>query len=266
VAFCVFAALFVWVERRATDPVISFELWGRRAIAAANTAMMLSCMAVMGLTTFLPMYVQGVMHRSPVAAGLALTMVLVGWPVGSTIAARTFTRFGLRPLMIFGSVLLPIGISLLLLLGPDTPVFLAGVSSLVAGFGMGFMGVAALVMIQEIVGVHERGSATASNLFARNLGNTVGATLLGAVFNYGLAHAEGGVVVTSEQIKRLLAAAAEGIQPDAAVEIAMRDSLHLVFMTMVVLSLVVIVATTRAPALTIKRGKPAPKEATSSMH
>jgi len=168
--------------------------------------------------------------------------------------------------MIFGSVLLPIGISLLLLLDPESPVALAGLSSLVAGFGMGFMGVAALVMIQEIVGVHERGSATASNLFARNLGNTVGATLLGAVFNHGLATAANGVVVTSEQIKQLLAAAAQGARPEAAVEAVMRDSLHLVFVTMGVLSLLAILCTTRAPAIRITRGKPVAKEATSSMH
>ena len=51
------------------------------------------------------------------------------------------------------------------------------------GFGMGLLSVACLVLIQESVDWPQRGSATASNLFARNLGSTLGATVLGAVLN-----------------------------------------------------------------------------------
>src|SRR6202051_3014221 len=93
--FCLSLVLFVAQERRAADPMISFALWGRRPIAAANSVAVLASMALIGLTTFLPMYVQGVLHRSPVVAGLALTMMLLGWPVGATLAARRFHRFAL---------------------------------------------------------------------------------------------------------------------------------------------------------------------------
>ena len=72
------------------------------------------------------------------------------------------------------------------------------------GFGMGTSSVSSLVLIQEIVRVGERGSATASNLFSRNLGSTLGATLFGAVLNFGLSHSPGAAVVTSDQLKALL--------------------------------------------------------------
>ncbi len=75
------------------------------------------------------------------------------------------------------------------MLSPESSPVLAGVGSLVMGFGMGIVSVSSLILIQEIVKPSERGSATASNLFSRNLGSTLGAAMFGAVLNYGLAHA-----------------------------------------------------------------------------
>lgn len=94
--FVVAAALFVWQERRAIEPLISFELWARRPIAAANGAALLSGMALIGLTSFLPMFVQGVLQKPPIVAGLALTAVMFGWPCGATLAVRIYRRYGLR--------------------------------------------------------------------------------------------------------------------------------------------------------------------------
>lgn len=96
-AFVVCLVLFVLQERRAEHPVVSFALWSRRPVAAANIAMLLGSMVIMGLTTFLPMYVQSVQHRTPVVAGLALTMIMVGWPLGSTVAAKVFPATACGP-------------------------------------------------------------------------------------------------------------------------------------------------------------------------
>ena len=78
-------ALFVIQERRSPEPMISLELWGRRPIAAANGASLLSGMVMIGLTTFLPVFVQGVMGDSPLIAGFALSAMVLGWPVGATL-------------------------------------------------------------------------------------------------------------------------------------------------------------------------------------
>ncbi|OVZ57187.1 MFS transporter [Pigmentiphaga sp. NML080357] len=263
-AFVVLLVLFVLQERRAADPMVSFALWGRRPVAAANAAMLLGSMVIMGLTTFLPMYVQGVQHRTPVVAGLALTMIMVGWPVGSTVAAKVFPRYGLRTMMIAGSILVPLGACAFLLLAPDNSPVLAGAGSLVVGLGMGFMGVCSLVLIQEIVDVSERGSATASNIFARNLGSTIGATALGAVFNFGLARAMVDTPITSEQLKGALESAA-GASP--AIQQAMQHSLHLTFWAVLAISLLVMAATAWIPATSIGRtSRPAAKDASAGMH
>ncbi len=253
--FVVSLVLFVWQEGRAADPMVSFALWKRRPIAAANGATLLASMALMGLTTFLPMYIQGVLHRSPVVAGFALTMMVLGWPAGATVAGKTFPMVGLRRLMITGSLLLPLGALAFLFLGPESSPVQAGLGSLVMGFGMGLLSVGCLVLIQEIVDWTQRGSATASNLFARNLGSTLGATLLGAILNWGLTSA--GVTVTSERLRQVLEAGPGSPNADPVLEAALAGGLHLTFVATFALALLIVIVTLLVPATDIGR-KPKP--------
>jgi EmrB/QacA subfamily drug resistance transporter len=106
VIFIISASLFVRQERRARDPMVAFALWALRPVATANAATLLSGMALVGLTTFLPLYVQGVLARSALVAGFALTVMVLGWPIGATIAAKQYGRFGLRNTLLFGAALL----------------------------------------------------------------------------------------------------------------------------------------------------------------
>ncbi|TAL94096.1 MAG: MFS transporter [Paraburkholderia sp.] len=256
VASIVCGALFVVQERRAADPMISFALWSHRPIAACNVATVLSGMALMGLTTFLPMYVQGVLHRSPVVAGLALTMMMLGWPSGATLAARTFHRIGLRRTLIAGSVFLPLGAVFFTTLTPGSTPVLAGIGSLVMGFGMGVVSVSSLILIQEIVTPSERGSATASNLFSRNLGSTLGAAMFGAVLNYGLSHSKGTAAVSSDQLRQLLDSAADTMRDNAA-RLVLHQSLHLTFASILVISLGVMISVTIVPAIALRTAREA---------
>lgn len=245
-AICVVAAgLFVLQERRAKDPMISFSLWRHRPIAAANGLTLLASMALMGLTTFLPIYVQGVLGQSALVAGFALTVVMVGWPTGATVAARNNQRLGARRLMITGSILLPIGASLLTLMGAGSSPLLAASASLVMGFGMGLISVTALLLIQGSVEAHERGSGTASNLFSRNLGSTLGAAVLGAILNFGLSNAAGGV--TGDQLRDLLASAGNVSVGDESVRLVLQSALHLTFIAVFVLALACILVAVLVP-------------------
>jgi EmrB/QacA subfamily drug resistance transporter len=262
-AWCIFGAsvtLFVAQERRAADPMISFALWSHRPIAAANSVGMLANMSLMGLTTFLPMYVQGVLHRSPVVAGLALTTMLVGWPAGATLAARSFHRFGLRQILVAGSVLVPLGTVALVLLTPESSPITAGFGSLVMGFGMGLISVSSLVLIQELVDWPQRGSATASNLFARNLGSTLGATALGAVLNYGLIHTEGGKPVNSDQLRQLLEAPSGSVIAESGIGLALQQSINLTFWAMLAISLAVVAVALLVPPVELRPAVDVPAE------
>jgi MFS family permease len=248
-------ALFVVQERRAADPMISFGLWSHRPIAASNAATVLAGMAMMGLTTFLPMYVQGVMHRTPVEAGLALTMMMLGWPSGATFTSKTFTRIGLRKLLMIGPIFIPLGALPFVLLGPQSSPVWAGIGSAVLGFGMGITSVSCLILIQEIVKPMERGSATASNLFSRNLGNTLGAAVFGAVQNYGLTHVSGGPSVSADQLKQLLGAVPGNFATNEEIRLALHHALHLTFIAMFVIAVGAFIAMLFMPQIDIGRAK-----------
>jgi MFS family permease len=192
------------------------------------------------------------MQKSALTAGFALSVMVLGWPMGATLAARVFTRFGIRPVMLAGSLLVPIGTLVFVALQPDTPPAFAGIGSWVVGFGMGLLSSASLVLIQEIVDWSERGSATASFIFARSLGSTFGATIFGAVLNYGLIHSgQGGV--SSDQLRRLLEGAARDATAGAPLRAVLAQSLHLTFVSMFVIALLTAAVTSLVPKIALGR-------------
>jgi EmrB/QacA subfamily drug resistance transporter len=242
VVFVVSFIAFMWQERRVEAPMVAPDLWLKRPVASANIAVFFASMAIMGLTTFLPMYVQTVLVRSPLVAGFALTMLLLGWPVGATIASRQFPRFGLRPIMIAGAIFIPAGSFLLVLLSPTSSPILAGAGSLIMGLGMGLLNIGALILTQESVDRSERGSATASNVFSRNLGSTLGAAVLGAVLAYGLAHGTGGQQITTDELRSLLEEQGGSMVDAAAIRLVLQNALHATFLTMFVITVLIIPA------------------------
>ncbi len=243
--------LFAVQERRVRDPMMDFSLWARRPIATANAATLLSGMAVIGLTTFLPMYVQGVLGQSALVAGFALTMMVLGWPVGATLAARNFSRFGLRATLLFGAALLPVGALAFVFMHPGVPPVMAGLGSAVMGLGMGFLSTSAIVIIQDSVGWAERGAATASNIFSRNLGSTLGATLLGTILNISLEHRGTGVAaVHLDQIRQLLDHTGDAIGA-IAIRAALGQSLHLTFWAVFLIAASTLALATLVPPVTV---------------
>ena len=247
--FAVCFALFIAQERRALDPMVSVRLWTLRPIAVCNLATVCCGMAFMGLTTFLPMFLQAVARHTPVASGLALTMMLVGWPGGATLAARTFTRVGLRKYLLIGSAAMPLGATMFLLLNPSSSIFIAAAGSFVMGVGMGIISTCSLILIQETVQASERGSATASNVFSRNLGNTLGAAVFGAVQGYVFKHSPGAVDGGLDQVRQLLTGDGSDLAALAAIRAALDHSLQATFISVFVVAALTLVAMLYLPRI-----------------
>ena len=103
---------------------------------------------------------------------------------------------------------------------------------------MGLSSSASIILIQEIVDWSERGSVTASYLFARSLGSTFGATVFGAVLNFGLLRS-GHVGVSSDQLRHLLDQGSGDAVGDPGLRAALEQSLHLTFVSMFAVALMV---------------------------
>lgn len=248
--FCVAAPMFVMVERRVAHPMVSFALWTRRAIATTNAMSMCASMSLVGLTTFLPIYVQLVMQRTPTTAGLTLSSVLIGWPIGATLSSRLFHRFTLQHMLIVGAALQPVGALVFAFLKADMSPWVPALGSLLMGFGMGLISVPSLVLIQEVVDTAQRGAATAANVFSRNMGSTLGATLLGAVLNHAMQKTSDGASVTQDEFRRLLTVHDLGSGGDA-IRMALAHSLHTTFIVMSLLALGTLLLAFRVPHIAV---------------
>jgi len=246
--FIVCVLLFVRHEARAPDPMVSLKLWASRPVAASNGASLLVGMGLMGLTTFLPMYIQGVLHQPPVSAGLALTMIMVGWPLGSVIMTRSFPRYGFRRMWVTGSLALPLGAAVFVFLEPGSSPVIAGVGSLITGLGMGFASISALMLIQNLVAPRERGAATASNMFSRNLGSTLGATVFGAVLSHGLTAAAVTDTHITEHLKQMLQNAGQTVAYDESVRLVLQHSLHGTFVAIFAVSVLAVLLVLLVPS------------------
>jgi len=174
---------FVLYERKVDEPMMPFELWKERSILIANLTSLTTGVMLIGLSTFLPTFVQGVMEEKPIVAGFTLTTMSIGWPIAATISGRAILKIGFRTTSIFGGISLILGsIVFIFLSSGDSPIF-AAFGSFLIGVGMGLTTTAFIVSIQSTVEWNKRGVATATNMFMRNVGSTIGAALLGGILN-----------------------------------------------------------------------------------
>jgi hypothetical protein len=185
-------AVVVLVERRAAEPIIPGWVWRRRTIAAVNLALGALGLLMVAPTVFLPTYAQAVLGLAPVAAGFVLSVWTVSWPVSAALSQHVYRRIGFR-----NTALLGIGAAALVLLAfPFLPypgaAWQPTLLMLLLGAALGLFQLPLIVGVQSTVGWSERGTTTASVLFCRQTGQTVGAALFGAVANGVLAARLGG--------------------------------------------------------------------------
>lgn len=256
-AFVVALLLFIRQERRAPDPLMHLELWGNGLIRYANVATLTSGIMMIGLITFLPTYVQGVLGGSALLAGFALSSMTLGWPMAAFYAGKHIIDIGVPRLVRMGGVCLFAGSLIIALLAPRGAVP-AGIGSFIIGIGMGLVNSTTLVAIQSSVAWNQRGVATASNMLMRILGNALGAALFGGVLNYQMARylgregLEGRVSLDSIQdLMSETAPRAAQLSADvlALLRVGLAESLHVVFWGIVILGLVTVFTVWRIPEL-----------------
>ncbi|MFF7974129.1 MFS transporter [Streptomyces sp. NPDC007905] len=186
------AGAVVWVERRAAEPIIPGWVWRRRTIAAVNLAFGALGLLMVAPSVFLPTYAQSVLGLGPAAAGLVLCVWTLTWSGSAALSQHVYRRIGFR-----NTALLGIGLGTLILLAfPFLPYpgswWQPMLLMLLLGGALGLFQLPLIIGVQSSVGWSERGTTTASVLFCRQTGQTVGASVFGAVANGVLATRLGG--------------------------------------------------------------------------
>jgi len=219
---------FAFVERRAREPILPFQILRNPIVAGSIACMALVGMAMFGTISYVPLFVQGVIGTSATSSGVVLTPLMLGAVTTSLLTGQLVSRTGrYRWNAILGPVVLTIGMILLWRMDVDTTNAEAARNMVVAGIGIGSMMQVFVLSVQNAVARVHIGSATALTQFSRQMGATIGVTVMGSIINRGLPAGVGG---------------SEGIGlhrlPPAARE-ALADALHPAFAVAAAVSAVV---------------------------
>ena len=223
---------FALVERRAAEPIIPPWVLRSRLLNSTNLASLAVGVILIGLTSYIPLYVQGVLGHSALVAGFALAALTLGWPIAASSAGRIYLRIGFRSTAQIGSAIILVGAALLVLLSASSSVWEVAATCFVIGLGMGLVASPTLIAGQAAVEWSVRGVVTGTNMFARSMGSAVGIAVFGALANASLAASGGGKVSST----------AAGT-PASALD----PALHLVFVGSAAVAVVLLVAVLLMP-------------------
>lgn len=174
---------FLLVEKRAAEPVLPLWVMGRRLLWTTNLISIGVGATLIGLTTYVPTYLQRSIGTAPIVAGLALAALTIGWPIAAGFSGRVYLRLGFRTCVLIGGVFAVLGTVALSLAAPHPSVWIVALTCFVVGLGLGLIASPSLIAAQASVAWGERGVVTGANMFGRSIGSALGVAVLGAIAN-----------------------------------------------------------------------------------
>lgn len=178
--------VFVWIESRAAEPMVPLKLFRIRDIAFSSLGAIFVSTLLIGLTTYIPLWVQGVQQGSAVLSGMLLAPMSLTWIIGSFVGGRMIAKSGARGAAVIGLTALVAGSFGVTLMGSDSPGYVLPLLMLVLGLGFGMSLTVFTIVAQSSVGYSLRGASTALNTFLRTLGQTLGVAFFGTLLNASL--------------------------------------------------------------------------------
>lgn len=182
---------FVVAEKYAAEPVLPLWVFSRRLLLTTAFISLGVGAALIGLTSYVPTYLERSLGAAPLVAGLTLAVLTIGWPIAASQSGRLYLRFGFRNTVLIGMFFAVAGTALLASFSRQPNLGIVAVSCFVVGLGMGLVATPSLIAAQASVGWDERGVVTGTNLFARSIGSALGVAIFGAIAN-SIFHAVGG--------------------------------------------------------------------------
>ena len=179
--------LFLLQERRASEPILPLTLFNNRIITVASIGGVILGVIMFGITSYVPLFVQGVRGGTATSAGITLGPLLLAWPIAATLSSRIVIRYGYRFTAVIGAILEVVGVGAVTLFNVGTGLPFIVVAMAVIGAGLGLLSTAFILSVQNAVPWNLRGVATASTQFFRTIGGTIGVAIMGSVLNAQMA-------------------------------------------------------------------------------
>ncbi|MGG1675473.1 MDR family MFS transporter [Neobacillus sp. NRS-1170] len=175
--------VFVFVEKKEQHPFLPVSLFKNKGILMSNLFMLVYCLSFFGTSNFIPLYLQEGNHMSIYKSGLILLSIAIGWMFGSTPAGKWIIRFGYKKLFIIGSFITAIsGLVLFLFLNELSYLGMFLILT-VQGVSFGLLFAVGTIASQEFADADIKGVSTSLQMFLRNIGTSIGVTIMGLLIN-----------------------------------------------------------------------------------
>ena len=191
-AVLLLAGFLLWEARGAVQPLLPLHLLADRVRGGGYLTMMLLPAAMYGMFFFVTQYLQNVLGYSPLRTGFAFLPLAVLIFVGARTAPRLVPRFGARPFLVGGPVLLLAGLLLLTRIDATT-AYASGIlpSMMLFGTGAGFTIAPLSITILSGVRPEESGAASGTLQTMQQAGGALGTAVLLTVFTAATRHPDG---------------------------------------------------------------------------
>jgi predicted MFS family arabinose efflux permease len=169
----------------APEPLIPLNLFANPVVRNGTIAALFGMGTFIGLSIYVPVYLETVVGLSPGDSGLALIPLMVGTVMGATIAGRVMTKIThYKRLPMIGLSMAFAANAILSWKAGQLPLPALEVLFAMFSIGLGTMLPVTTVSVQNAVSVHQLGTATGGMNFFRSLGGALvvagfGAILLG---------------------------------------------------------------------------------------
>lgn len=176
------AALFIWRERHAREPIIPLDLFRNHVFSVSSLLSFVIGIVMFGALIFLPEYQQIIRGDSATKSGLMLLPLVAGMMSASVISGRLISHSGkYRKFPIIGTAVVTLAFWLFSHIAVDTNRVLLGVWMFALGAGIGMVMPVLTLAVQNAVERKNLGTATSSVVFFRSIGSTLGAAVFGTI-------------------------------------------------------------------------------------
>ncbi|OPY31789.1 MAG: putative transporter [Methanomassiliicoccales archaeon PtaU1.Bin124] len=172
---------FIFVERRAEDPVLPLHLFREPIFTLGSIGLLIMAMGLFGAIAYIPLFLQAVIGMSATNSGITLIPLMLGLMLTLMVSGALVKHTGCRFWLLIGPPLTAFGLFMLSTLHPGSSQVEAIFFMVIAGAGMGAVFSNYILAAQNVTRKSEMGVVTSSMSLFRSIGGTVGVTILGAI-------------------------------------------------------------------------------------
>ena len=174
---------FVFVERKAVEPIMPPHLFKDRNFNLTTIAGLITGIAMFGALAYLPTYLQMATGANATKAGFLMIPMMAGLLVTSIVSGLLVSKTGrYKWLPIAGTLLVAVSLVLLSTMTPSLPVWVLCSYLAIMGIGLGMSMQILILIVQNSFPISEVGTATASNNYFRQIGASLGSAIVGSLF------------------------------------------------------------------------------------